>query len=56
MIEHNLDILKCADWIIDLGTDGGEKGGHIIAEGPPEEITKKRISYTGNYLKDILGF
>ena len=56
VIEHNLDILKCADWIIDLGTDGGEKGGHIIAEGPPEEIIKKRISYTGNYLKDILGF
>ncbi|PPR25229.1 MAG: hypothetical protein CFH34_01527, partial [Alphaproteobacteria bacterium MarineAlpha9_Bin4] len=55
VIEHNLDILKCSDWIIDLGVDGGEKGGQIIAEGPPEEIIKKKISYTAHYLKSALG-
>ena len=54
VIEHNLDVLKCSDWIIDLGVDGGNKGGQIIAEGTPEEITKEKISYTGEYLKEYL--
>ena len=54
VIEHNLDILKCSDWIIDLGADGGEKGGNIIIEGPPEEIIKDNISYTAKYLKTSL--
>ena len=54
VIEHNLDILKCSDWIIDLGTDGGEKGGNIIVEGAPEEIIKNNISYTAKYLKTSL--
>ena len=48
VIEHNLDILKCSDWIIDSGTDGGEKGGNIIVEGAPEEIIKNNISYTAS--------
>ncbi|MFP4528497.1 MAG: excinuclease ABC subunit UvrA [Candidatus Kapaibacterium sp.] len=51
IIEHNLDIIKCADWIIDLGPEGGENGGRIIAEGPPEDIIKSAESYTGRYLK-----
>lgn len=55
VIEHNLDFIKCADWIIDLGPEGGEKGGHVIAEGTPEEIARKTtISYTGKYLKNFL--
>jgi excinuclease ABC subunit A len=55
VIEHNLDFIKCADWIIDLGPEGGEKGGQVIAEGTPEEIARKTtISYTGKYLKNFL--
>ncbi len=54
VIEHNLDVIKCADWVIDLGPEGGEEGGRIIAAGPPEEITKVSLSYTGKYLKSIL--
>ncbi len=50
VIEHNLDVIKCADWIIDLGPEGGDDGGEIIAEGTPEEIIKVRKSYTGKYL------
>ncbi|HXK32095.1 MAG TPA: excinuclease ABC subunit UvrA, partial [Candidatus Paceibacterota bacterium] len=50
-IEHNLDFIKNADWIIDLGPEGGEKGGYIIAEGIPSEIAKSKKSYTGKYLK-----
>ena len=53
-IEHNLDIIKCADHIIDLGPEGGIGGGQIIAEGTPEEIIEVGASYTGRYLKDIL--
>jgi len=53
VIEHNLDVLKSADWIIDLGPDGGDAGGRIIAEGTPEEIAKSG-SYTGDYLKKVL--
>lgn len=52
VIEHNLDVIKYADWIIDLGPKGGEFGGKIIAEGTPEDITKVKQSFTGKYLKD----
>jgi len=54
VIEHNLDLIKCADWIIDLGPEGGEKGGQLLAEGTPEEIVKNKKSVTGNYLKEKL--
>lgn len=54
IIEHNLDVIKMADWIIDLGPEGGNKGGQIIFEGTPEEIVKCKKSYTGKYLKDLL--
>ncbi len=54
IIEHNLDVIKTADWIIDLGPEGGEGGGRIVAEGPPEEVAKSRESYTGNYLRGIV--
>jgi len=54
VIEHNLDVVKCADWIIDLGPGGGSKGGKIIAEGTPEQIIKKTKSLTGKYLKEEL--
>jgi len=50
-IEHNIDFIQCVDWILDLGPEGGEKGGEIIAEGTPEEIAKIKKSYTGQYLK-----
>ncbi len=54
VIEHNLDVIKTADWIIDLGPEGGDGGGRIIAEGAPEDIAKNRQSYTGMYLKNAL--
>jgi excinuclease ABC subunit A len=54
VIEHNLDVIKCADWIIDLGPEGGEEGGQVIAEGTPEQITKLPQSYTGQFLKRVL--
>lgn len=54
IIEHNMDVIKTADWIIDLGPEGGSSGGEIIAEGPPEKIARSRKSHTGRYLKDIL--
>ena len=54
VIEHNLDVIKCADYIIDLGPDGGERGGTIIAEGTPEQVAQVEKSYTGQYLKKIL--
>ncbi len=50
MIEHNLDIIACADWVIDLGPEGGADGGHLVAEGTPEEVAKVQESYTGRYL------
>ena len=55
VIEHNLDVIKCADHIIDLGPDGGDKGGQIVAEGTPEEVALVENSYTGQYLKKVLG-
>lgn len=54
VIEHNLDVIKTADWIIDLGPEGGEGGGEIIAQGPPEEIAANERSFTGHHLKDML--
>ncbi|MEG1638134.1 MAG: ATP-binding cassette domain-containing protein, partial [Erysipelotrichaceae bacterium] len=54
VIEHNLDIIKCADYVIDIGPEGGDEGGNIIACGTPEEIVKVAQSYTGQYLKKVL--
>ena len=54
VIEHNLDMIKCADYIVDLGPEGGDKGGTLVAQGKPEEIVKKDKSYTGKYLKKFL--
>jgi excinuclease ABC subunit A len=52
VVEHNLDLIKCADWIIDLGPEGGENGGQLLAEGTPEEVAKNKKSITGKYLKN----
>ena len=54
VIEHNLDVIKTADWIIDLGPEGGEEGGYVIAEGPPEEVAENPRSYTGEFLRKVL--
>jgi excinuclease ABC subunit A len=54
VIEHNLDVIKTADWVIDLGPEGGGGGGRVIAEGAPEEIARNPASYTGHYLKSVL--
>ena len=54
VIEHNLDVIKTADYIVDMGPEGGVKGGQIIAEGKPEEICSIKESYTGQFLKHIL--
>jgi excinuclease UvrABC ATPase subunit len=54
VVEHNLDVIKNADWIIDLGPEGGAKGGQLIFEGTPELLTKQPLSYTGQYLRDLL--
>ncbi|HRT55744.1 MAG TPA: excinuclease ABC subunit UvrA [Candidatus Paceibacterota bacterium] len=54
VIEHNLDVIKTADWIIDLGPEGGEGGGRIVAQGPPEEVAKIEASHTGRYLRTVL--
>lgn len=54
VIEHNLDVIKCADWVIDLGPEGGENGGYIVAEGTPEDIANCENSWTGYYLKSVL--
>ena len=54
VIEHNLDVIKCADWIIDLGPEGGDQGGRVVAAGTPEDIAKKKDSHTGRFLKKVL--
>ena len=54
VIEHNLDVIKCADWIIDLGPEGGDEGGRIIAEGTPEEVVRVKASFTGQHLAKVL--
>jgi excinuclease ABC subunit A len=55
VIEHNLDVVKSADWIIDLGPEGGEEGGAVVAEGTPEDVAKVGQSYTGKFLREVLG-
>src|SRR3954447_126141 len=55
VIEHNLEVIKTADWILDLGPEGGDKGGEVVAEGTPEQVAKEQRSYTGGYLKPLLG-
>jgi excinuclease ABC subunit A len=54
VIEHNLDVIRCSDWVIDLGPEGGDKGGELIAAGTPEEVAKNPRSYTGQYLQQVL--
>ncbi|MBW8320249.1 MAG: hypothetical protein K0M47_13140, partial [Rhizobium sp.] len=54
VIEHNLEVIKTADWILDFGPEGGDGGGMIVAEGTPEDIVKVEKSYTGQFLKDLL--
>ena len=54
VIEHNLDVIKCADWVIDLGPEGGDAGGQLVAEGAPEHVAKCAESHTGLFLNRIL--
>lgn len=54
VIEHNLDVIKTADWLVDLGPEGGSRGGQIIATGTPEQVAEMEQSYTGHYLKPLL--
>ena len=51
LIEHNVEVIKCADWVIDLGPEGGDAGGHIVFEGLPEDLAKDETGYTGRFLK-----
>ena len=53
-IEHNLDVIKCADWIIDMGPEGGDGGGTVIAEGTPEDVAQVEESHTGRFIKELL--
>ncbi|MCB9593290.1 MAG: excinuclease ABC subunit UvrA [Sandaracinaceae bacterium] len=55
VIEHNLDVIKCADWVIDLGPEGGAGGGQVVAKGTPEKVARSKRSHTGRYLRDVLG-
>jgi excinuclease ABC subunit A len=54
VIEHNLDVIKQADWVIDLGPEGGEGGGEVVAVGTPEDIAETEESFTGRFLRDVL--
>ena len=54
VIEHNLDVIRCSDWIIDLGPEGGDKGGQIVVTGTPEDVAAHPTSHTGKYLKQVL--
>ncbi|MBA3922215.1 MAG: excinuclease ABC subunit A, partial [Nostocaceae cyanobacterium] len=54
VIEHNLDVIRCCDWVIDMGPEGGDKGGEVIAVGTPEQVAANKRSYTGQYLKQVL--
>jgi len=54
VIEHNLDVIAAADWVIDMGPEGGRRGGEIIAEGTPEDVARVEKSYTGRYLRELL--
>jgi excinuclease ABC subunit A len=55
VIEHNLDVIKCADWLIDMGPEGGDGGGTVVAEGTPERVAKVEGSHTAEYLRPHLG-
>ena len=55
VIEHNLDVVKTADWVIDLGPEGGDKGGYLLASGTPEQVASVPESSTGQYLRRVLG-
>jgi len=54
VIEHNLDVIKCADWIVDLGPEGGDAGGRVVAAGTPEQVARIHDSYTGQALRELL--
>ena len=54
IIEHNLDVIKAADWIVDMGPEGGSGGGTVVAQGTPEDVAKVEASYTGQFLAEIL--
>ena len=54
VIEHNMDFIKTADWIIDLGPEGGDQGGEVVAQGTPEQVAAVRASHTGRVLRDVL--
>jgi excinuclease ABC subunit A len=54
VIEHNLDVIKSVDWVIDLGPEGGDQGGYVVAEGTPKQVARVKKSYTGQYLKNVL--
>ena len=54
VIEHNLDVVKSSDWVIDLGPEGGDKGGEVVCAGTPEDVAKVARSYTGKFLKDLV--
>jgi excinuclease ABC subunit A len=54
VIEHNLEVIKTADWVLDLGPEGGDKGGKVVAQGTPEQVAEEPRSYTGGYLKELL--
>ena len=54
VIEHNMDVIKTADWLIDLGPEGGDEGGQVVAEGTPEMVSMSNTSYTGSFLRNIL--
>jgi len=54
VIEHNLDVIKTADWIIDLGPEGGDGGGEVVAAGTPEDVAQNKRSYTGKFLRPVL--
>ena len=55
VIEHNLDVIKTCDWVIDLGPEGGAGGGRIVAQGTPEKVAQAQKSYTGRFLNEVLG-
>jgi excinuclease ABC subunit A len=54
LIEHNLDVIRCADWVIDLGPEGGDRGGQLICCGTPEQVAEHPASHTGRYLRQVL--
>jgi len=54
VVEHNMEIIKCADWVIDLGPGGGKEGGNVVFQGTPEDLVKVKESFTGKYLKEKL--